>query len=190
MDQPFKIPAATTDDVDIALVASLSPEAADEIKRIGALIDTGHETDDDIIRLGELLHQFGQPALGEEKLRKGVFEEGDAIYKTYRRLFGYAADEEFMHSIEAFARQFNVQLVELKRPDFMKRVYSSIPSGLPVSTDPAISRQLSTPCRIEFKYEQGGSLADMGSESPDLPDDLYLLMKFEGGVWRLTGGRT
>ena len=122
MTDDYIIPAASIADVDLAAIAKQDPAAAKEIVRLGDLLANGEETDEDILALCQLLHDFGEQAEAEHLLRRSLeYSESQALYA---RLFGTVKQEEFHASIEAFKSEFNVELEFVKRLDFLDEVYA------------------------------------------------------------------
>ena len=184
MAEAHKIPAASIDGIDLNRISADSPAAADEIKRIGQLLDQGKDTDSDMVRLCDLLYEHGERTKSEELLRCNVVDMDDSIALAYRRLYGFAADQEFEASIMEFGEQFHLHLAPTRELGFLRREYTSLPTDKRAKTDPEIARFLATSCTVEFQYSSDGCTADIYSNSDDLPEEDYLLLRFTNGEWR------
>src|SRR5438105_882710 len=124
MNEPSKIPAASINGIDLKRIAVNSQSAADEIMRIGLLLDEGADTTTDLITLCELLDRYGESEKAEELLRCNIVEKGDACYEAYRRLYGYAADHSFDRCMAGFSTRFGVRLTLQRQPGFLKQEYT------------------------------------------------------------------
>lgn len=186
MKNPHVIPSASISGIDLQRIESDSANAAREIIRIGELLDHGNETEEDFIRLCDLLYAHGEPAKSEELLRCNIAEEGDAYYRAYRRLHDFTADIGFEKCILAFEAQFGVQFKKVMNSRFLRRDYISEPTIITVNTDPDIARFLATPCRVEFRYHPDGCIADIYSIATTFPESDYLLLKFSVDSWSVS----
>lgn len=180
--EPNRIPAANIDDVDLSSIDRASPADAADVLRIKRLIASGGETDQDLIRLCELLFKHGEVETSEDLLRSNVVDVGDVIHGAYTRLHGHAVEGVLDRAVDDFSRQFGVRL-ELKRSrGFLKHEYSSQPGSLPAGVDSRIARYLSRPCLVEFKYDPQGCLAEITCREPAL-SQTYLLLRDYAGKW-------
>jgi hypothetical protein len=181
MSEPFKIPSASIEGIDLKAIERLSPSAAKEIEHIGHLLDQGKEGTEDLIKLSELLFANGEVTHSEQILRCNILEEGDDCYQAYRRLHGTVADKEFEESISTFSHQFGVSLSQIRKIHFLRKEFESSPVRIPIDIDPSILVFLRTPCVIEFKYWPSASIADIYSKEFDTP--AYLLLYFKDRTW-------
>lgn len=179
----FQIPSANIDGIDVKAIARNSPNDADEIRSLGALLDVGAETDKDLVRLCELLFKHGEIDASERLLRCNAVVEGGAIRETYKRLFGSVSEAELQTAIDGFARQFGVTLLLIDASEFLKKEYSTRPISVSGHGDPAIVKFLDHPCLVAFAYDPKGSVADIACDTPELYND-YLLLRYTGGEWK------
>jgi hypothetical protein len=184
MNEPYKIPAASIEGIDLKRIAARSQTAAYEIMRIGRLLDEGLETGDDLVRLCELLHTYGESAKSEELLRCNIVGKDDAFYQAYHRLHGFSVEKEFERRVSAFSDQFGVRLTSGRELGFLRRDCTSLPESLPADLDPAVFRFLSNPCSLEFRYTSKGCTADIYSNADGFPEQEYLILGFNNGLWR------
>lgn len=179
----YAIPAANIGDTDLAALAQTHPEEAREIARLQALMNCGEETDEEFLRLCQLLFDVGSVAASELLLRRNIdYYGGRNLYIT---LFGTAKQEEFDTAIEAFQSQFGLELVLVAQRYFLVTTYR-FPGGSPRSDRFAL---LSQPCKIEFGYiEQEKIEANITLLVPDrdvFDADECLLLFFINGVWEI-----
>jgi hypothetical protein len=184
--ESHKIPAANTDDVDLSSIMKASPSDAAEMLHIGSLIASGAESDQDLIRLCELLFKYGHVEKSEELLRSNIVDVGDQIHDAYVRLHGLAAHGVLDGAIADFARQFGVRLELKSKRGFLKVEYSSQPDKLADGIDPKAATFLKHPCSVLFIYDPQGCLADVASRGSGLSQD-YLLLRRSAGKWGVSG---
>jgi hypothetical protein len=177
------IPAANIGDTHLIALARTNPDAAKEIARLEALMNRGEETDDDFLRLCQLLFDVGSVAAAELLLRRNLdYYQGEALYA---RLFGTAKQEEFDAAIEAFTLQFSLDVVLVAQREFLVAVFHTH-GGPPRSGAFAL---LSKPCEIRFGYiepekvEADIVLLDPGRTVFDAEE--CLLLFFVNGVWEI-----
>ena len=185
MSEPYRIPAASIEGIDLKVIEPVSPSDAMEIARIEDLLDRGKEQRSDLIRLAELLSAHGESKLSEELLRCNILDAGDDCHQAYRRLHGFGADKEFEESVSAFALQFGVGLTYIREVHFLKVEFESSPFRIPSDIDPAIGTFLLTPCVIQFQFSPDGSIADIYSKAEDFSGPDYLLLQFKDRLWNV-----
>jgi len=100
------IPAASLNGVNLARIREQFPEKAVEIERIGKLLLTGMESEDEFLRLCRLLFEVGEKTKSAELLRANA-SEGDAAYTLYKELHGPKAEEAFRRSIAPLSGNFS-----------------------------------------------------------------------------------
>jgi hypothetical protein len=113
------IPAAHIG-VDLDDVRKRYPAEADEIARLDALMQRGDETEDQFLTLVELLVRVGAVRDAEYLLRRNI---PDGKVDVYTRLFGTAVPDAFARAIEAWSKQFDVELTHVRTKDFLEEVY-------------------------------------------------------------------
>ena len=182
-DHEYAIPAAGIGDTDLDSVAQSNPVAAKEIARLEDLLNRGEETNEEFLRLCQLLFDVGSVAAAEILLRRNLdYYEGEALYAT---LFGTEKQDEFDAAIQAFELQFNVQLSLKERTNFLELTFHS-DGGPPRSDDFSL---LSRQCEIQIGYiEQDKIEADVVLHDPDrevFQADECLFMYFVNGVWEI-----
>jgi hypothetical protein len=182
-DDGHVIPAASIGDTDLVALAKTHPAAAKEIARLEDLMNRGEETKEEFLRLCQLLFDVGSVVASEYLLRRNLDAyEGHALYV---QLFGHGRQEEFDAAIEAFERQFELELVLVEANDFLVSTFLS--SGGPPRSD--AMELLSRSCEIKFGYiEQDKIEADVTLFEPgrDVFDaDECMLLFFVNGVWEL-----
>jgi hypothetical protein len=177
------IPAANIGDTDLVALAQTNPMAAKEIARLEDLMNRGEETNEEFLRLCQLLFDVGSVAASEYLLRRNL--DGYEGHALYIRLFGTARQEEFEAAIEAFKAQFDLELVLLAEKDLLISTFQS-DGGPPRSDAFAL---LSRPCEIKFGYiEQDRIEADVTLLDPGrnvFDADECLLLFFIDGVWEI-----
>ncbi len=181
----YAIPAASIGDTDLVAIAQTDPGAAKEIERLVAQMDQGEETREEFLRLCQLLFDVGSTASAEYLLRRNLDHyEGQVLYA---RLFGTTKQEEFKAAIEAFKRQFDLELVLAVQKDFLVSSYYS--AGGPPRFD--AFALLSKPCEIKFGYIEREKIeADISLLDPAqdvFAADECLFMFFVNGVWEIAG---
>jgi hypothetical protein len=178
-----EIPAANIGDTDLVALAQTNPGAAEEIKRLVALMDRGEESKEEFLQLCQLLFDVGSVAASEHLLRRNLdFYEGHALYV---QLFGTTRQDEFDTAIEAFKRQFKLEMVHLVVREFLVWTFRS-DGGTPRSDAFAL---LSRPCEITFSYaEQDKIEADvtlLGPWQEVFGPDEWMQLFFVSGAWKL-----
>jgi len=83
-----------------------------------------------------------------------------------------------------FGEQFHLHLAPTRELGFLRREYISLPTDKRAKRDPVIARFLATSCTVESQYSSDGCTADIYSNSDDLPEEDYLLLRFTNGEWR------
>jgi len=182
-EHKYAIPAASIGDTDLVALAKTNPDAAREIARLEDLMNRGEETEEEFRRLCQLLFDVGSVDAAEILLRRNV--AGDKDRALYTQLFGTAKPDEFDDAIEAFKRQFNLELVFTAHKDFLVSTFHTN-EGSPRSDEfPLLSR----PCEIKFGYIEKDMIeADITLLTPRRPDvldaDECMLMFFVDGAWK------
>jgi hypothetical protein len=179
----YGIPAANIGDTDLIALARTNPEAAKEIARLEDLMNRGEETNEEFLRLCQLLFDVGSVAAAEILLRRNLdFYEGGVLYA---RLFGPAKQDEYEAAIEAFRSQFNLEMVLVAHDSFLVSTFRT-DGGRPRSDAFAL---LSHACEIRFGYVEPEKVeADVILLDPGrsvFHADECLLMSFVNGVWEI-----
>ena len=182
-ENKYAIPAANIGDTDLVTLARTNPDEAKEIARLEALMNRGEESDEEFLRLCQLLFDVGSTAASEYLLRRNLDGcEGRALYT---RLFGTTKPEEFDAAIEAFQSQFDLPLEFVAQSGFLVSRFHS--SGGPPRSD--AFALLSKPCEIKIGYvEQDKVEADVTLLDPGrdvFHADECMLMFFVNGVWEI-----
>jgi hypothetical protein len=176
MGDQTEIPAATVQDVDLS---DADPALAAEVRRLGDLMELGHETPDEFARLVRVLVEAGQRAKGEYLLRRN-YEVALGGLGIYRELFGTEKPDEFAAAVEAFGTQFGVRLEFIASRHFLEGDYRVNP-GPPRADEFALLRE---PCEVRFDFAGPDFVAaDVTKES----DQRYQLLRWVRGVWELAG---
>lgn len=174
MGDGFAIPAATVQDVDLSATDAI---LADEIRRLGDLMEYGNETPEEFARLIRLLVEAGKIPKAEHLLRRNV-EVAAGELSLYRELFGTAKPDEFAAAVQSFAEQFGGGLEFIGSRGFLDGLYRMRPG--PPRTD--AFALLGEPCEVRFDFADPEFVAaDVCSDS----DERYLLLRWVGGVWEL-----
>jgi hypothetical protein len=170
----FAIPAATVQDVDLS---ATDVALADDIRRLGDLMEYGNETPEEFTRLIRLLVEAGKTSKAEHLLRRNV-EVAVGGLALYRELFGTAKPDEFTAAVEAFTDQFGVGLEFIRSRGFLDGLYRMQP-GSPGS---GVFALLGEPCEVRFDFaDPDFVVAAVSSES----DERYLLLRWVSRVWEL-----
>jgi hypothetical protein len=182
-DYRYAIPGANIGDTDLAAIARVNPEVAEEIARLEGLMHRGEETKEEFLHLCQLLFDVGSVAAAEYLLRRNLdYYEGQDLYT---RLFGTVKVDEFDAAVEAFRTQFDLELELVAQEDFLVKTFH-LGEGPPRSDRFAL---LSAPCEIKIGYiDQERIEADIVLLDPnrDVVDaDECMLMHFVNGVWEI-----
>ena len=182
-EDKYAIPAASIGDTHLDTVAQTNPAAAKDIARLQDLMNRGEESQDDFLRLCQLLFDVGSVADSEYLLRRNMeYYEGESLYG---RLFGTAKQEEFATAIDGFRSQFDLKLTLAEKNDFLETTFHS--EGGPPRSDEF--QLLSHPCEIKIGYIQQNKVeADIVMLAPDydfFDADECLFMYFVNGVWEI-----
>jgi hypothetical protein len=176
-DEPFAIPAATVQDVDLS---RLSSATAAEIRWLGHLMDCGDETPEQMAQLIGLLHDAGFLAKSEYLLRRNMNAVANGL-ALYHELYGTEKPDDFAAAIEAFGEQFSLDLDLVKERGFLDRGYRTVPSLVRFDE----FQLLSEPCEVRFDYANKDAVeADVSS----LGGDEYLILRWVNGVWETDNG--
>jgi hypothetical protein len=182
MSEGHGIPAAHIADVDLDAIADRA--AAQELARLGDLLDRGEETREEFCRLCQLLHDVGETTKSEYLLRRNL-DEDDPSHDLYFKLFGNDKPDQFEAAIESFKSQFNISLTFIEKNDFLDLTFHS-DGGPPRSDDFSL---LTRPCEVRFGYiEQDKIECDITLLDPGrtvFHADECLLMFFVNGVWEI-----
>ncbi len=177
MSGEYEIPAAGIDNVDLDSIRMSHPDAAVEIERLGALLSAGEESEEDLRRLGALLHDVGEVAEAEYLLRRNL-DVGDQTHSLYLQLFGDEKEKEFLEAIKAFRKQFDVDVELLEEFGFLDQLFLMSP-GTPV--DPELML-LGMPCEVNFHYSfedcvRADVICDERAEAA--------IMSWREGIWEI-----
>ena len=152
MPGDYEIPGASINRVDLDRANEIHPEAAQEIARLGELLNNGEETEDDLLQLGRLLFEVGEIKESEYLLRRNIGEENDDAHQLYLALHGRAGEQRFMQCVSLFASQFGVELSEERRAAYLCHMYQATPKDVPREVDATLREMLSGPCEVDFSY--------------------------------------
>lgn len=182
-EDKYAIPAASIGNTDSGTVAQTNPVAAEEIARLEDLMNRGEESEDDFLRLCQLLFDVGSVADSEYLLRRNLeYYDGESLYK---RLFGTVKQGEFDSAIDAFKSQFDLNITLAEKNGFLETTFHS-DGGPPRSDD---LRLFSHTCEIKVGYIQQDKIeADIVLLAPDrdvFDADECLFMCFVNGVWEI-----
>ncbi len=181
---PYKIPAASISESTLQHIATSSPRAAEEVRRLANLLDTGEETTADLIALCNVLAENGENEIAEQLLRCNVVDENDLIYQAYRNRYGNHADLVLADAVDRFASQFGVNF-HTAQLAFLSHKYTTVPKAVPHNINPEIRPFLSDLCQVDFTYDPAGSKADVYSITDPPRVSGYLLLRFNEGRWEL-----
>ena len=177
MSDDHEIPAASLGDVDLDALRARHPREAAEIERLDALVQTGHESPAEFLRLCELLHLVGATRDAEYLLRRNLDHyDGRPLYE---QLFGDEVPARFARAIAAFAAQFAVALTLDDQGDFLEETHSSLPRGR--HERPAA---LDGPATVRFDFvERDHVTADVCSDDGESD----ALLRFAADRWEPSG---
>jgi len=117
--------AATLRGVDWERLRAASPAAADEIDRLGRLMDMGTDSDAEFGRLCELLIKHGETRTATGLLIANV-EEGDENFREFQSILAEPANF-FQAGVASFESQFSSHLIPLRHARFLSIVYRCEP---------------------------------------------------------------
>lgn len=162
------IPAASLAGVDFDRMQSKHPEYVDEIKRLGSLLTSGDDTEEDFLRLCQLLLAADERSKAMELLLANC-TEGDPAHVLFEAEFP-DAERQFERAVAAFGKQFGCELslVRSRRP--LSGVYRCSSTPASSSDDTGEIIQNITDSEIEITYEVTGDIvADIDTPSRSIP---------------------
>ena len=181
------IPGASMQGLDLVRIRNRHPEAVQEIEQIGKCLDVGGETEADLLRLGQLLHDVGEIRISEQFLRDNVVQEGDRLHRLYIGLHGSGAERRLEEAVRSFGALFGLHLTEQSPHTYLQRTCYGEPTSWSVTEQTvrdlldreiddeqvgALARKLSVclagSCRVDFAYEDTDEVgADLSSAVVD-----------------------
>jgi hypothetical protein len=180
-DEAERTPAASISDVDLD---SIPEREAEEIARLGEKMEQGEDTEEDFLRLCQLLYTVGHRAKSEYLLRRNL-EEGEPGHDLYIGLFGTVKQEEFESAVEAFKSQFDVEISFVEKCDFLDWEFHS-QGGPPRSDAFAL---LERPCEVRFSYSDETriecNVVLLDPTRTVFKADERLFMYYLNGVWEI-----
>lgn len=180
------IPAATISDIDLRRIEAEDAAAAEEISRIGALMNEGTETKEEFVRLCKLLLRFGETAKVRTLLIANS-DEGDLSDQLLRSAFSDTVSL-FDSAVRAFSAQFRLRLVPMRTIRTLSKVYRAELDGTPDGPSfgiPAMVATTDSEVQITLMAE-GGVVADTY-----IPGDpkASVSLRFTGTSWVPERGR-
>jgi hypothetical protein len=180
------IPAASLRGVDLDRLRRDHPVQAEEISRIGLLMNQGEETDEDFRQLCQLLYDVGCVAKSEELLRANA-KEGDNNHALYMRLHGTLAEEKLIQAVDYLERQFGIALTRLRSPRYLNVVYSSKPLSVPSDVEKRLFALLTKEAEVDVIYYGPGEIV---ADVFEMASDESVAVKgqplvYDHGVWKV-----
>ena len=166
------IPAASVSKEDLERIRMADPNAAAEMERIGQLLLRGKESEDDLLRLVELLIKSGELTKAELILLANS-TNGDRLHALHRELFK-AAEDNYKASLKIFSDQLGVVLSFVRSP----RIYSEIYKCESINCNSELSYY------VQFTYmPESGIVADLYQEDQGNPGNISTAFRYKGSLW-------
>jgi len=178
------IPAASVYGVEVDRIRETDPIAATEIERIGRLLLTGEETEEDMLLVCRLLYEHAEKGIAELLLVANA-TEGDELHSLHQRLFG-GVNDEYERAVRNFSDQIGVTLDRVRSPRLYSYVYTCSKPSLGHLAILPLSNFSTWPLETQITYEPGtGILADLYSASESSDQSFHpLSLRYHNGSWR------
>lgn len=177
----------TNVDLDESLLEKASPKLAAQIRELHDKITGPDGTPEDLIRLGERLHEAGDVETSEILLRRNILEEGDEVHQTYVALHGHEAERLFEQSRADLEAQLGVELTPMGQADFLDmelegEKIADAPGALPELHD-RIDTHFTARLLYEGRKAVSAEIFGAPEDEHRPPKDLILFWR--DGTWRL-----
>jgi hypothetical protein len=177
------IQGASLKGVDMVSLYRRDPERARELENLGRLMTEGKDSEDQFLRLCELLLYFGENDKAKSLLVANA-SPGDRVAASFHKHFPDDVDL-YAVALKKFEEQFNTRLTLIHTLRFLSQIFSCKQSVQNLRHDDPLSTMLgSGKAEVQITYVAGVIIGDVY-----IPEDNQAVpLSFRDGGWTFDAG--